>query len=60
MAIRCLRFDCQYNAGGYCTLDFIEIDEQGICVDFEEREEWKNSNDPVGNQLTNEPNLSHL
>jgi len=38
MPIKCLRTDCKYNKGNYCTLDFIEIDEQGKCIDYTPKE----------------------
>ncbi|MCD6340325.1 MAG: DUF1540 domain-containing protein [Desulfurococcales archaeon] len=43
MAIRCLRTDCKYNEGSYCTLDFIEIDEEGKCMDYTPQEEKQDS-----------------
>jgi len=38
MPIKCLRTDCEYNKGNYCTLDYIEIDEQGKCIDYTPKE----------------------
>ena len=37
MPIKCLRTDCEYNKGNYCTLDYIEIDEHGKCMDYAPR-----------------------
>jgi len=31
MAIRCFS-KCKYNHGGWCDLDYIEIDEDGTCM----------------------------
>ena len=36
MAIKCWRKDCRFrDKRGYCTLDGIEIDENGKCDDYE-------------------------
>ena len=41
--VRCFRRDCKYNKMGWCRFsdfdtfpDYIEIDEEGYCVAFEE------------------------
>ena len=41
MAIRCNRTDCKFNDGGWCTLDYVEIDEEGKCVEYEPDEKKK-------------------
>ncbi|MBC7130465.1 DUF1540 domain-containing protein [Candidatus Bathyarchaeota archaeon] len=39
MAIKCDKKDCKFrDERGYCTLDYIEINEQGICEDYEKDE----------------------
>ena len=36
MAVKCSRVDCKFrDERGYCTLDHIEIDENGVCLDYE-------------------------
>jgi len=38
VAIKCWRKDCKFrDKRGYCTLDSIEIDEEGKCDDYEPR-----------------------
>ena len=35
--IRCWRRNCKFNRGGWCELSYIEIDENGVCLDYEPR-----------------------
>jgi len=35
MAIRCSVFDCRYNYGGWCDLDYIEINVGRTCTEYE-------------------------
>ena len=35
MAIRCWRKDCKFNEGGWCSLDYIEVNEKGECEEYE-------------------------
>ena len=34
MAIRCRVYGCKFNNHGWCTLDYIEIDEHGKCEEI--------------------------
>jgi len=34
MAIRCYS-KCRFNNGGWCDLDFVEVDENAVCMYFE-------------------------
>lgn len=34
MAVRCWRTDCIHNTSGWCDLYYIEIDENGKCIDY--------------------------
>jgi hypothetical protein len=38
MAIRCRVYGCKFNNHGWCTLDYIEIDEHGKCEEILPRE----------------------
>ena len=40
-AIKCSRTDCKFNNNGWCTLDYIEIDENGVCKEYEPDEKKK-------------------
>jgi len=35
MAIRCARTDCKFNNDGWCSLDYIEVNEKGECTKYE-------------------------
>ena len=35
MAIRCSRRTCKFNDNGWCTLDYVGIDEEGKCIEYE-------------------------
>ena len=35
MAVRCWRRNCKFNKGGWCELTYWEIDEDGVCTEFE-------------------------
>jgi len=39
VAIRCLRKDCKFNKGGWCDLDYIEVNEKGRCIEYEPKKE---------------------
>jgi len=39
MAVRCWAINCKFNNGGWCSLDYIEIDENRVCEEFERRDE---------------------
>jgi len=41
VAIKCNRKDCKFNNGGWCDLDYIEINEKGECVEYDPDEHKK-------------------
>ena len=41
MAIKCARRDCKFNDGSWCTLDYVEINEEGKCIEYEPDERKK-------------------
>jgi len=38
MAIRCYA-NCRFNNGGWCDLDYLEVDEKAVCAFWEEGDE---------------------
>jgi len=41
VAIKCWRNDCKFNDGGWCSLDYVEINEKGECTEYEPDERKK-------------------
>jgi len=41
MLIRCNVKDCVYNNGSFCTLDVVEIDSNGKCMNYKEKIPYK-------------------
>lgn len=61
MAIKCQRKDCKFrDERGYCELDYIEIDGNGVCQDYEkdERKAIVEHNTKMGELLEKLGNLN--